>query len=574
MKKLFFGIALVALVALFGGAQRADAAFTCTATPNPQWEDEQVVSWSTSGAPYGDVNNVVVGGYKIFFDWSWPGAEGQYTQGVGNPGINYYSSSGTFTGTVTTYQTLTTAPYTRVAGSEVSTSCNVTILPQPYVDLKGRIDGWSFLDSIDLTNTTSLLELRWYGSGVSNCRSSASPVNAQWANGGALHDPTYTAYNVGNNTVNRTYTVTCDSDRGGTVSDDFVVTVPQLACSPAGQTVLTGAAAALTATGGNGTYAWSSTDATPATGATSSYAPVYATAGTKTVSVSSNSQTKTCTVTVNAAPASTGTIIVNSVNAQNEAFLTTWTLTGPSGSQTPGSATAGVTYTSMPVGLYNLSAAEVEGYTASITPGAGQNLEANGTITYTITYTDSLPPSGEPWVDLRANPTTVDSGEASTLTWTSDGIEPGTCVATGDWSKSKDDEGSESTGALETASSYTITCDKPHVGKLAVQTVTDTASVSINDGGGGGASPECSDGEDNDADTNVDYPADLECEDAADNLEAALPPPPPTGDDDDVVIGACGDGFDNDGDGTIDEADSGCDSGDGTEQSEPDIREI
>lgn len=556
MKKLFLGIVAVALLALFGAPSSAQAVFTCSASPNPQWEDAQSVDFTA------------VGGSGIYYDWQFPGAEGQYTLGTGNPGRTYYSTPGTFTATVHNYP----AGGNWNSPDALTATCDVTILPQPYVDLKGRIDGWSYLDSIDLTNTTSLLELRWYGSGVSNCRSSASPVNAQWANGGALHDPTYTAYDVGNNTVNRTYTITCDSDRGGTVSDDFVVTVPQLACSPAGQTVLTGAAAALTATGGNGTYAWSSTDATPATGATSSYAPVYATAGTKTVSVSSNSQTKTCTVTVNAAPASTGTVVVNSVNAQGEAFLTTWTLSGPNGSQTPKVPTAGVTYTSMPVGLYNLSASEVEGYTASIAPGAGQNLAANGTVTYTITYTDVVP-TGEPMVDLRANPTTVDAGGASTLTWTSDGIEPGTCIATGDWSKSRDDEGSESTGALDVDSTYTITCNKPQIGKVAAGTVSDTVTVLINDDGGGNGNPQCSDGQDNDGDGQIDFGNDPECADAQDNLEAALPPPPPTGDDDDV-IGACNDGFDNDGDGTIDEADSGCDSGDGTEQSEPDIREI
>jgi hypothetical protein len=299
----------------------------------------------------------------------------------------------------------------------------------------------------------------------------------------------------------------------------------------------------------------------------------YATEGTKTVSLVSDGLTTTCTVTV-APPASTGTVVVNSVNAQGEPFLSTWTLSGLNGSQTPGSPTASVTYTDQPAGLYNLTAASVEGYTSAIGPGAGQNLEAGETITYTITYTD-VPINEEAWVDLRANPTSVDSGQASTLSWTSYGIESRTCVATGDWAGSKDDEGSESTGALTEATSYTITCDATQVSKGDPATVSDTVTVLIGAGDDDDGDPQCSDGIDNDGDNLVDFGEEPieECEDTEDNLEAALPPPPGD-DDDDVIIGACGDGFDNDGDGTIDEADSGCDSGDNTEQSEPDIREI
>lgn len=355
------------------------------------------------------------------------------------------------------------------------------------------------------------------------------------------------------------------------VNDSVTVRVrPQ--CLPAGQTVEVGQPATLTAAGGNGTYAWTATGGSTASGTGSPFSTSYATEGTKTVSLVSDSLTTTCTVTV-APPASTGTIIVNSVNAQGEPFLSTWTLSGPGEPQTPGSPTASVTYTDQPAGLYNLTAASVEGYTSAIEPGAGQNLEAGDIITFTIIYTDAPVVPGT-WVDLRANPTSVTSGDSSMLSWTSDGIEPGTCTATVDWSGSKADEGSESTGALTEAETYTITCDRPHTGRGVPGTVSDTVTVLVGTGDDDD-DPQCSDGVDNDGDNLVDFGEEPieECEDPQDNLESALPLPPGD-DDDDVIIGACGDGFDNDGDGTIDEADSGCDSGDGTEQSEPDIREI
>jgi hypothetical protein len=227
----------------------------------------------------------------------------------------------------------------------------------------------------------------------------------------------------------------------------------------------------------------------------------------------------------------------------------------------------------MPTGVYNLDAGDVTEYTSAITPGAGQTLAAGGTITYTITYTPVPPDPGQPWVDLTANPSKVAVGDSSMLSWTSDGIEPGTCVASGDWSKSKDDEGSESTGELTQDTTYTITCDEPHSGRGATRTVSDTVNVSVvTISDDDDDDPDCSDGFNNDAgDELIDYPADPGCYGDEDPSEEDVPP---GDDDDDVIIGACGDGFDNDGDGTIDENDTGCDSGDGTEQSEPDIREI
>jgi len=346
---------------------------------------------------------------------------------------------------------------------------------------------------------------------------------------------------------------------------------------PAGQTATVNqpVSDSLEAAGGNGTYAWTATGATPASGTGATFVPTYSTTGTKTITLTSDSLSTTCTVTVNAVPVTTGTVIVNSVNAEGEAFLTTWELAGPSGgSQSQGTPSANATYTSMPTGSYNLTAGDVDQYTVAITPGGGQTLAAGGTITYTITYTPVPADPGEPWVDLTADPTKVAVGDSSMLSWTSDGIEPGTCVATGGWEKSRDDAGSESTGELTQDTSYTITCDKPQTGKGLAGTVSDTVNVSVVDvtGDDDDGTPDCSDGVNNDAgDELIDYPADPGCYGPEDPSEEDVPVP---GDDDDVIIGACDDGFDNDGDGTIDGADTGCNSGDGTEQSEPDIREI
>ncbi len=76
-----------------------------------------------------------------------------------------------------------------------------------------------------------------------------------------------------------------------------------------------------------------------------------------------------------------------------------------------------------------------------------------------------------PTVTLTANPTTVPSGSASTLTWTSTNATA--CTASGDWSGSKALAGSESTGNLTASKTYSITCTGPG------GTATDSAVVSV-----------------------------------------------------------------------------------------------
>src|SRR6185503_6026539 len=61
-----------------------------------------------------------------------------------------------------------------------------------------------------------------------------------------------------------------------------------------------------------------------------------------------------------------------------------------------------------------------------------------------------------PTVSLTANPTSVVSGGASTLTWSSTNAT--TCTASGGWSDTKATSGSQSTGAVTTNSSYALTC--------------------------------------------------------------------------------------------------------------------
>jgi serine protease len=84
---------------------------------------------------------------------------------------------------------------------------------------------------------------------------------------------------------------------------------------------------------------------------------------------------------------------------------------------------------------------------------------------------------------LSVTPTSVTSGQSATLTWSSTNATG--CTASDAWTGAKATSGSESTGALTVASTYTLMCDGPG-GASAPQSVTVTIAAPSGSGGGGG----------------------------------------------------------------------------------------
>ncbi len=119
-----------------------------------------------------------------------------------------------------------------------------------------------------------------------------------WPGGYTSYTFTLTGVSLGSHT----YTLTEANCRGESpqASTTVNVTAPPgpPACSPATQTAVTGQTVTLTATGGDGTYAWSG-GGVPASGSTSSFSTAYSTAGPKTITLTSASQSTTCSITVN-----------------------------------------------------------------------------------------------------------------------------------------------------------------------------------------------------------------------------------------------------------------------------------
>jgi hypothetical protein len=80
-----------------------------------------------------------------------------------------------------------------------------------------------------------------------------------------------------------------------------------------------------------------------------------------------------------------------------------------------------------------------------------------------------------PTVSLTAKPTSVTTGAASTLKWSSTGATA--CTGSGSWTGSKSASGSASTGALVASASYTLTCTGAGGQASASATVTVAPAV-------------------------------------------------------------------------------------------------
>src|SRR5262245_56052416 len=88
-------------------------------------------------------------------------------------------------------------------------------------------------------------------------------------------------------------------------------------------------------------------------------------------------------------------------------------------------------------------------YTLSCTGSGGS---ADGSVTVTV----NAPPPPAPTVSLSANPTSVNSGGSSTLTWSSTNAT--SCTASGGWNGGKATSGSTSVGPLSNTTNYVLSC--------------------------------------------------------------------------------------------------------------------
>lgn len=132
---------------------------------------------------------------------------------------------------------------------------------------------------------------------------------------------------------------------------------------------------------------------------------------------------------------------------------------------------------------WNMSVQGIAAGTDSLTMRcySGNNstlLRASRTSTVTVTGGSAPPPPpppapGAPVVNLTANPTTVITNGSSTLSWSTSNATA--CTASNGWSGAKATSGSQSSGAIPAARTFTLTCTGP--GGSANRSVTVNVSA-------------------------------------------------------------------------------------------------
>ena len=215
----------------------------------------------------------------------------------------------------------------------------------------------------------------------------------------------------------------------------------------------------------------SGTQSTGALTATTTFSLVCTGAG-------GTSPTATATVTVSAAtnPVPTAVLTVAPPSITSGAAAT---LTWSSTDATACTASGGWTGTLAASGTQSTGALTATTTYSLVCTGAGGTSPA-ATATVTVS---TVPANPVPAATLVASPTSIASGAASTLTWSSTNATA--CTASGGWSGALATSGTQSTGALTATTTYTLVCTgaggtslaaKATVTVVPVPTVTLTAT--------------------------------------------------------------------------------------------------
>ena len=282
--------------------------------------------------------------------------------------------------------------------------------------------------------------LTWSSTNATSCTASGGWSGTKATSGSQSTGPL---------TATTTYSLSCTGAGGVGNVATITVTVPGT------PTVTLAATPSSIAHGGASTLTWSSTNATSctasggwsgtkATGGSQSTGPLTATTTYSLSCTGTGGTSNVTTATVKVVPSPTVALAANPTSvASGSASTLTWSSTNAtsctasggwsgtkatSGSQSTGPLTATTTY--------SLSCTGVGG-TSNVT-----------------TATVKVVPRAT--VNLAANPTSVASGSASTLTWSSTNAT--SCTASGGWSGTKATSGSQSTGPLTATTTYSLSC--------------------------------------------------------------------------------------------------------------------
>jgi hypothetical protein len=419
-----------------GPGGSAAQATTVTVTPVP-----------TATVSLGASPSTVASGQTSTLTWSASNATSCMASGA-------WAGSRSLSGSATTGALSATSTYTLTctgAGGSATQSITVSVTPPaPTVALAASPSTVTSGNSASLT---------WSSSNATSCTASGAWAGAKAVSG---------SQTTGALTANATYTLSCTGP-GGSAAQTATVSVTSPAPAP---TIALTASPSTVISGGSASLTWSASHASACTasGGWSGAEPLSGTQSTGALKASSTftlsctgpggtaNQSATVSVT-QPAPSVSLAAGPSTVTSGNAATLT-WSSTNATACTASG-AWSGTQATAGSASTGALTSNSTYTLTCS---GSG------GSASQSVTVTVTTP---APTVTLTASPSTVKSGAASTLTWSS--TNAAQCAASGGWSGSEATSGSQSTPSLTAATQFTLTCTGS--GGSAAQSVTISVSA-------------------------------------------------------------------------------------------------
>jgi hypothetical protein len=346
-----------------------------------------------------------------------------------------------------------------------SATAPVTVLPAPTVTLTASPSSVAAGSASTLTWTTTNATL---------CTASAGWSGTQGTSG-SLPTAALSATTI--------YTLTCAGGAGTTPASATVTVTVTSPAPPPKPTVTLAASPTSVAPAGASTLTWSTANASTCT-ASGGWSGTKAAGGS--VSTGAINATTTYTLTCSGAAGTTPAAASVTVTVTAGASSPTVTLAA-----SPTSLAAGAKSTLTWSTTHATSCTASAGWSGTkATSGSASTDALSATTSYTLTCsgaagttpaaaTVTVTVIPKPTVTLTASPTSVTSGDASTLTWSSTNAT--SCTASAGWSGSKGSSGSASTGALTTATTFTLTCSGVggSAAASAVVSITSANSFSV-----------------------------------------------------------------------------------------------
>ena len=295
-----------------------------------------------------------------------------------------------------------------------------------------------------------------------------------------------------------TYTLAC-TNAGGTGSSSATVAVSATPPAPPAKPTITLSVNPSTInSGGSSTISWSATNSPTSCTASGDWSGAKTASGSQSTGTLSTVKTYTYTlICANAGGSTTGSVALvvvptkptvtislspSTINSGGSSTLS-WSATKSPTSCTASGDWSGTKAASGTQSTGVISTGTAKTYTLNCS-NTGGSASASATLSVSTPTNPINPNVAKPTINLTATPSTIESKQKSTLSWSTTN-SPTSCTASGDWSGSKPSSGTENTKELTKGSTYTLTCTNAGGStstsvSVSVVTITPAGDVKVN----------------------------------------------------------------------------------------------